>query len=89
MRGYLMARFLDAPATDTTWFSKCDLKQDQAVSAIKDSIKQWNEVYKITSCLNGKENAEIRKHFTEAHHFFADKIKASAVTSSLAKELNQ
>jgi len=55
-----MAKFFAASNDDKNWYEECGLKSEEAVSVIKDSIKQWNEVYKITTFLKEPENQKIR-----------------------------
>jgi hypothetical protein len=54
MRGFLMSRFLEALPNEKKWYS--GLTDDQAFTVVKESVKQWGEVYSILKCLKGPEN---------------------------------
>ena len=84
MRGYIMAKFLEAKPNTKQW---CEgMSDDQAIQLVKESCKQWSEVYRITKCLPVKDNADLRKCFNEAHTYFVDKVKMHHMTSVLARE---
>lgn len=51
------------------------MSPEDGVAAIKESIKQWNEVHRIVKYLQGPENTEIRRHFSDAHSFLVAKVK--------------
>lgn len=83
LRGYAMTRFLEAQPGDKSWFG--GLKEEQAVSFVSDSIKQWNVVYGITKCL-GPDNEKLSKVFSDAHVYFVERIAANPLTAGLKSE---